>query len=137
MKILKICSNHNKLIKFYKNNGIEIDNNNGYVFKPKVSYIIEENENLVGAITFSDFENGILIEAIAVLENRRNNGIGKKLIKKVMDENDRIFLVSKVSNYFENLGFKVTNKYNDLLNRCKNCENFETTCFPKVMIYEK
>lgn len=134
---MKTYNNHNELIEFYNDNGIEIDNNTGYVFDPKISYIIEENKKLIGAITISDFKDGIFIEAIAISKDYRNKGIGKELLNKVIKENNKIFLVSKLLNYFEKFGFKETHEYNMLLSECEHCEQFKKTCFPKVMLFKK
>ena len=134
---MKIYNNHKELIKFYHDNGIEIDNNKGYVFTPTISYIVEKNNKLIGAITISDFKDGIFIEAIAILGDYRNKGIGKELLNKVIKENNKIFLVSKLLNYFEQFGFEETYEYNMLLSECEKCKDFKKTCFPKVMLFNK
>lgn len=74
---------NNKLIDFYIKNGLEFDENKGYFGDNIRSFVILENEQIVGAVSISIYKNKNFIEALAVAKEYRNNGYGKLLLKKL------------------------------------------------------
>ena len=61
-----IVYDSNDLIKFYKNNGLEFDENKGYFGKNVKSYVILEKGKIIGALSISKYKNKNFIEAIDV-----------------------------------------------------------------------
>ena len=123
----------NQLIDFYIENGLEFDNNNYFGTNVKSFVLLDEN-NVIGAVSFSKYKNVNYIEAIAVNKLYRNKGYGKSLLDKVIDEvNKPLYLISKNDQFFLKYGFKYDNLY--LINKeCKTCEKYNVSCFPKVMV---
>ena len=129
--------NNDKLIGFYVENGLEFDENKGYFGNNINSLAIVVNGKIVGAVSFSIYKNNSFIEALAVDKKYRNKGYGTLLIKRAIDElNGDIYTISKADKFYLENGFNYSNE--DLIgNECKICEEYNVTCFPKVMVYKK
>lgn len=133
--------NHNNLIYFYQENGLEFDEKFNYIASPLFSYVIKYKEKIIGAITCSKINNNFIIEAIAVNQNYRNNGLGKKLVIKAINkiklfDGNIIYLNSKEPLFFEKLGFEYEQEKIDFFESCLDCPKYNITCFPKVMKYQ-
>lgn len=59
---------NNSLIKFYKENGLEFDENKKYFGTDVKSFVILDNNVIIGAISISNYKNKSFIEAVAVNE---------------------------------------------------------------------
>lgn len=136
MKSEFVQYDNNKLIKFYVENGLEFDANKGYFGSDVKSLAIIADGDIVGAISFSIYKNRNFIEALAVNKKYRNRGYGKKFIKKAIEIiNDDIYIISKADKFYLKNGFIYSGE--DLLgDECKTCEEYNVTCFPKVMMYK-
>ena len=126
-----------KLIDFYAENGLEFNESKGYFGKNVQSFVILENEQIIGAVTISIYKNKNFIEAIAVNKKYRNKGYGKLLLERALKELEKpVYTISKVDKFYLNNGFIYDNS--DLIDKeCKNCIEYKITCFPKVMIYKE
>lgn len=129
--------NNDKLIGFYVENGLEFDENKGYFGNNINSLAIVVNGEIVGAVSFSIYKNNSFIEALAVDRKYRKKGYGKILLKKAIEQlNGDIYTISKADKFYLENGFNYSNE--DLIgNECKICEEYNVTCFPKVMVYKK
>ena len=125
------------LIDFYIKNGLEFDTKRNYFGTNIKSYVLKDNENIIAAISFSEYKKVNYIEAIAVDKKYRKNGYAKLLLDKVIDEVKKpLYIISKNDNYFLNYGFKYDNT--DLIDKeCKTCNKYNISCFPKVMVCNK
>lgn len=126
-----------KLIEFYVENGLEFDESKGYFGNDVKSFVIIVDKKIIGAVSFSIYKEKSFIEALAVDKKYRNEGYGKILIKKTIEMlNGDIYAISKAHEFYLKNGFKYSSA--DLLgNECKTCQEYNVTCFPKVMIYER
>jgi predicted acetyltransferase len=50
------------------------------------------NNNIAGMVIFYDYENGILLDDLYLIEKYRNQGIGTKIIKDIMRDHSKIYL---------------------------------------------
>jgi len=133
LKLVKY--DNNLLINFYNSNGLEFDENKNYFGKDIRSFAIKEKGKIIGAVSISKYKNKSYIEALVADYNYRNKGIGKLLLKKAIDELDKpIYIISKADKFFLKNGFEYDDS--DLIGEeCKNCEYYNLTCFPKVLVY--
>ena len=123
------------LIDFYIENGLEYDENKGYFGTGVESFALLENEKIIGAFSISIYKNKSFIEALAVDKEYRNNGYGRLLIGKAIEKLEKpIYTISKADEFYLKNGFVYDDL--DLIGReCKTCDNYNITCFPKVMVY--
>lgn len=124
------------LIDFYIENGLEYDENKGYFGTDVESFALLENEKIIGAFSISIYKNKSFIEALAVDKEYRNNGYGRLLIGKAIEKLEKpIYTISKVDEFYLKNGFIYDDL--DLIGKeCKTCDNYNITCFPKVMVYK-
>ena len=135
MKIIEYDSK--SLINFYNENDIEISEEHGYFgINLKSFAMIEKNEQIVGAITVSNYHSKKFIEAIAVRKDSRGKGYGNILLNKVIEELNRdVYVISKEHNFYIKNGFEFIEDLEYMISdNCQNCEEYNKTCFPKVMI---
>ncbi len=96
---------NNKLIDFYIKNGLEFDENKGYFGDNIRSFVILENEQIVGAVSISIYKNKNFIEALAVAKEYRKNGYGKLLLKKAIQELAKpVYTISKADEFYKENG---------------------------------
>ncbi len=134
---------HDKLIPFYASRGIEVSKQ--FENPPIFSYIIEDESALVAAITCSEILGTFIIEAIAVSEQYERQHIGTKLLgfavaKAKEMKADNIILNAKNPILFEKNGFLIIRKEDvpvDSYSYCFECPDYQVTCFPKIMKYNK
>lgn len=130
---------NNKLIDFYMECGIEFAEDKGYLSDKVNSYaLFDDDNNFIGAVSFSIYKGLKYIEAVAVKESFRNKGYGRYLLDFAINElGTPIYLVSKTHDFFLHYGFVLDNTTDLLDQNCKRCEFYNVTCFPKVMVYKK
>ena len=139
--LIKNYNTHSDLIGFYKENGLEFDGDFNYISSPQFSYVIQDKEEIIGAITCSKIDNNFIIEAVAVNEKYRKSGLGKKLVIKAINKTKQldgkiIYLNSKEPLFFEKLGFKYEQEKVNFFENCLNCPEYNITCFPRAMKYQ-
>lgn len=134
MKIIEFDSN--KLIKFYSENEIEIDEDNNYIGNDIKSLVLYDKNNILGAISYSKYKNNNFVEALAINKKYRNKGYGKMLLNEIKNKlNKPIYLISKNNNFFLKNGF-IYDTLDIISDNCKKCSKFNKICHPKVMIYK-
>lgn len=134
-----VYNEHEKLIPFYSKRGIE--ELTDYPNPPIFSYVVMDEENLVGAATCSKKDEFYILEAIAVAENYAGKGIGSELLSVVFNRLRElgakdVILNAKDVRFFKNNGFAVTDRSNvpeSAYSYCAGCEDFGVKCFPQVM----
>ena len=99
------------------------------------SFALLENENIIGAVSISIYKGKSFIEALAVDKKYRNRGYGKSLIEKAIGELEKpVYIISKVDEFYLKNGFVYSNE--ELIDKeCKACNEYNITCFPKVVVY--
>lgn len=124
------------LINFYIENGLEFDENKKYFGINIRSFAFVEKEKVIGAVSISIYKGKSFIEALAVDKNYRNKKLGELLVKKAIEELEKpIYTISKANEFYLKNGFVYSNE--DLIDKeCKNCREYNVTCFPKVVVYE-
>ncbi len=127
--------NSEKLIEFYKENGLEFDENKGYFGKNTKSFILKENNIIIGAVTVSNYKDKNFIEALAVDKLYRNKNYGRALLEKAINELEKpIYVISKIDKFYLKNKFKYDNT--DLIGKeCKECKMYNKNCFPRVLVY--
>lgn len=128
---------NDKLIQFYIRNGLEFDENRGYFGTDVKSFALLIDNKIIGAVSISIYKNKSFIEALAVDKNSRGQGYGNMLLSKAIENlSGDIYVISKVDEIYLNKGFEYSNE--DLLGKeCKSCEEYNVSCFPRVMIHKK
>ena len=142
MNITKFI-NHNELIPFYSERGIEISDS--FENDPDFSFIIEDNKKIIAAITCSKIDNTYIIEAIAVDEKYERQRLGTKLIQHSIEliksiGGEEIILNAKNPLFFEKNNFKTIDKTEVPVNAysyCFECPDYQKNCFPKIMKHVK
>lgn len=124
------------LINFYIENGLEFDESKKYFGINIRSFALIKNGEIIGAVSISIYKGKSFIEALAVDKNYRNKKLGKLLVKKAIEELEKpIYTISKANEFYLKNGFVYSNE--DLIDKeCKNCREYNVTCFPKVVVYE-
>ncbi len=133
---------HSSLIPFYTRRGIE--ELTDYPNKPIFSYVIKEDDKLIGAATCSKENNIFILEAIAISEEHTGKKIGSKLLKKVFERlkqmgAEYVIINAKNTAFFEKNGFQVVDRSYappSEYQYCDDCPDYEKTCFPKIMRYK-
>lgn len=137
MKIIEYDSE--KLIEFYKSNDIEISKEHGYYGTNLKSFVIIENEKIIGAVTISKYDSKDFIEVIAVNKDSRGKGYGNLLLDKGIEKlGDNIYVISKEHDFYLKRGFEFIEGLEYMISdNCQICKEYNKTCFPKVMILKK
>lgn len=133
---MKFIEYDNKsLIDFYIENGLEFDESKGYFGTNIKSFALIENGKIIGAVSVSIYKNKSFIESLAVDKEYRSKGHGKLLLDRAIKELKRpVYTISKTDKFYLKNGFVYDN--NDLIDEeCKNCDKYNVTCFPKVVVY--
>ena len=134
---MEITEYDNKLlISFYAENGLEFNEKKGYFAMDVKSFAFLKNDKVIGAFSISVYKDKNFIEAIAVDKEYRNKGYGKALIEKAIEKLEKpIYVISKANAFYEKYGFIYDDA--DLIdNECKKCNEYNITCFPKVLVYK-
>ena len=124
------------LINFYRLNGLEFDENKGYFGINVTSFALLENEKIIGAVSISFYKEKNFIEALAVDKKYRNSGYGKLLIEKAIEKLEKpVYTISKIDKFYLKNGFVYDDV--DLIDKaCKTCDEYNVTCFPRVVAYK-
>ena len=84
-------------------------------------------------MSISIYKEKSFIEALAVNKEYRNKGYGKLLIETAIEK--PVYTISKVDEFYIKNGFVYDNA--DLIDKeCKTCDEYNVTCFPRVVVYK-
>lgn len=134
-------TNHNELTDFYLKFDFEITSEWVKENNPIFSYAIYEEGRIIGGVTLSYRLGCYILDYIGVTLEYRKQGIARKLFGKAVEElirlgADKMYLVAKVPEFFIKQGAKFATDTKGLVDECKECELYNKSCNPKVMIYE-
>lgn len=117
--IPKLIQYKEEIIYMYSKglSGEEKENINEYIITSvnetlKDYYNIVFDDKIIGSILLKDIQEGKLIDEIYIEKEFRNNGIGTDIIKKLIENNESIYLWvykdnTKAVSLYKRLGFKV------------------------------
>lgn len=138
---IKEFSNHDELVDFYISRGIEFNEDKKYFHPPVFSYIAEIDNNFVGAITICKENNDFILDEVAVIKEKENQGICTALVNTAIDrikqeyEDSKFYLVAKNPDVFKSMGFNVIQRGEaPSFSECFSCPDFQKKCFPKIMV---
>lgn len=138
--ILKRTDEYERLVKFFVENGLEFDGDEEVdtdiieCFK-----MVDPKDNLVAGAVLAKREGEFIIDGIAVDPAFRKFGLGKVLLKKIESEveklgGDSIAIVARAPEFFRKNDFKkVDPDTAPNFFECKQCPQYNKTCFPEVM----
>ncbi len=96
-------------------------------------WVYEENCRILGVVSLHVYwEDLAEIKSLAVLHPYQHKGIGRKLVEKCIEDAksigvNRVFALTYVPEFFEKLGFKITDKSDfpqKVWNECIHCVKF-------------
>ena len=156
--IMRTTDDYDRLEKFFVENDLEFNDDEGYETKVikcwKISeaseedlrHIKEDNADgqdfLIAACVLATRDNCFVIDGIAVDKPLRKFGLGKMLVKKAVEEVDRlggdtIYLVARAPEFFRKLGFETMDpEVAPKFFGCRACPQYGKMCFPEVMKME-
>jgi len=108
---IKEISNHDELVDFYISRGIEFNEDKQYFHPPVFSYIAEIDNAFVGAITVCKENNDFILDEVAVIKEKENQGICIALVNTAINRieqeygDSKFYLVAKNPEVFKNMGF--------------------------------
>lgn len=131
---------YDRLIRFFIENGLEFDEDeekDGEILK--AWKMTQTGDYLVAAAMLVMRQGHYVLEGIAVVEPMRKAGLGKILMKKVMEEvrsrgGKELILMARKPKFYEKLGFSVV-KPQDAppIFDCLGCPQYGVDCFPEIM----
>lgn len=142
-EIIVYTKNYKSLVDLFVRAGLEIDPND------------PEPEGLVTCMKLVDAETGnkygagglcyngeYILRCIAVEEEYRGKGYGKRLVEAVMEEAKkrgaaRIWLTAKVPEFYKKFGFRVVPRESaPFITKCGECPQYHNGCDSEVMVYD-
>lgn len=141
--IMKETDEYDRLIEFMSRFGLEFEGEDKVGNQVlKCWKVIQEPDHLTGGIILSMRHGEYILNGIAVDTPMRKSGIGRIMVDKLVTdvrkrEGKRIYLVAKVPEFFEKVGFVPVEGHEvDHLFTCGTCKQRGDTCFPKIMMME-
>ena len=136
---LGIIADHNSLIEFYRENGLEVSDDlikdDGAVFSIRVA----ENGKTLAAATLSYRLSVYILDYVAVDPDFRNNGLGEKAVTAVKLKAkelgaDRLYITAKNPGFFKKIGFVNGSPDGvDMNADCIGCPEFNNGCKKQPM----
>lgn len=141
MKTIKGTGDFAKLSAFYKDNGLEIEVSETAPEGTLKSWQWEDEKTseLLAAATLQKRDGCYVLADLAVKEELRGSGMGKKLLQIAEDEAKSLgagemWLVGKVPAFYSKFGWKEMERETAPdISRCQTCEDFGVSCFPSIM----
>lgn len=138
---IKEINNHDELVDFYISRGIEFNEDKQYFHPPVFSYIAEIDNAFVGAITVCKENNDFILDEVAVIKEKENQGICTALVNTAINRieqeygDSKFYLVAKNPEVFKNMGFNVIQRDEaPSFSECFSCPDFQKKCFPEIMV---
>jgi len=100
------------------------------------------DSGLVGCVALKQEESKFSVEWLAVSEELRGKGIGGLLVGKIEAEAKargaaRIWALARAPRFFEKIGFRKSTMDElggPTMSNCLLCSQFQTSCFPAVVV---
>lgn len=126
---------------FYRDNGLEIEISDRAPEGTIKSWKCEDEESgtLLAAATLQLRDECYVLSDLAVKEELRGTGLGKRLLELAEGEAralgaEEIWLVGKVPAFYRRFAWKeVPRETAPDISRCQTCDSFGKTCFPSIM----
>lgn len=96
-------------------------------------FLTYENSDFVGVIGLEKFDDAGLLRSMAIAENFRNKGYGKKVCQKLTDYSENIgikelyLLTCTAEDFFAKIGFEVISR-EDIPDSIKTTKEFSSLC---------
>jgi ribosomal protein S18 acetylase RimI-like enzyme len=146
--VLSETKNHDKLVKFFIKNELEISEKDLESAKNEpvstdrlkcwqITY--GENKQLIAGLVLAKREGEFIIDGVAVDKKYRKMKLGSALLNKAMKEvkvrgGKQIFLVARAPEFFKTMGFvTVPRESAPTFFECFTCPQYGTGCLPEVM----
>ncbi|MDD6919646.1 MAG: GNAT family N-acetyltransferase [Eubacteriales bacterium] len=149
--IISVTENMDVLNNFFEINGLEISEDEPVVTNVIKAWRVDNRDivensgdvsdsSLVAGICLAFREGAYIIDGIAVDESLRGKKVGEYLLNLAIDEvkkrgGNEIFLVARSPGFFFKQGFEeIGQEGAPLFYECAGCEQYNVTCFPKIMV---
>ncbi len=132
--MFKVVDEHNSLISFYRQNGLEVSDDisaqDGAVFS--IAAICENK--ILAAATLSRRFNIYILDYIAVDKSQRRKGLGLKALTLISEKAkqigaDRLYITARNPDFFRSAGFNEGQPDGvDMNADCEGCPQFLNGC---------
>ncbi len=128
------------LRKLYFDCGLEGAMAKDFTGKKVIHWKCTFDGQIIGGATLRIEKTDCVLEFLAVKENYRNLNIGRTLLETIQTYvNDiqvpTIILCAKEPLFYIKYGWSITKDGQvSLMDHCLECENYEKSCFPKMMV---
>ena len=139
MDHIKETNEYYPLSVLFRDSGLEVKPSETAPETTKKLWRWDDEQGLAGAGQFGIRKGHCCLECLAVREDVRKTGIGRKLLALAEQEarglgGTEIWLVGKVPAYYEQFGWvRVPREDAPAISKCLTCEQFEVDCFPSIM----
>ena len=127
-----VIQDHKILTDFYKKCKMEITEDWVLTMNPVKSIALIKEDKILGCATISKRFNKTILDYIGVDEALRGSGLGKKILQEILKDENEVYLTAKNYGFFKSQGF-IGTEDNDLIKECLTCEQYNKSCFPRVM----
>ncbi|MBP3816300.1 MAG: GNAT family N-acetyltransferase [Firmicutes bacterium] len=135
-----VTEEYERLVKFFVENQLEFDGDEEVDTDIIRCYKIEDNEgSLIGAAVLAKREEKYIVDGIAVHNDYRKEGLGKKLLDRLIKDTkdlggNEIYLVARAPGFFRTQGFSNVNPDSaPNFFECKYCPQYKVSCHPEIM----
>lgn len=131
---LGIIADHNSLIEFYRENGLEVSDDLGHDDGAVFSVKCDQNGKTVVAATLSQRFGVYILDYVAVDQKFRKKGLGEKVVTAVKHKAkelgaDKLFITAKSPEFFKKLGFSEGSPQGvDMNADCIGCPELNKGC---------
>lgn len=141
MYSVKETDDYYGLFKMFMEHGLEVSPEDP-PHEETIKYweALDDDGNRVGGAQLEKRVGEFVVGGISVLPEFRNQYIGKMLMETIIDEvrsrgGNRLMLVAKVPEFYYTLGFvSLPREDAPHISKCITCPQFNSTCFPEVML---
>ena len=132
--------NHNSLIEFYRENGLEVSNDIETEDGAVVSLALTEKGKVISAATLSYRFGVFILDYIAVDINLRQDGLGSKILKSILQEarqkgTEKVYITAKNTEFFKSQGFRKGSPEGvDMNIDCLGCPLYNNGCAKLPMV---
>ncbi|MBR5533455.1 MAG: GNAT family N-acetyltransferase [Ruminiclostridium sp.] len=139
MHSIKETTDYYPLSLLFRDSGLEVKPSDKAPETTKKLWRCDDAQGLAGACQFGIRAGHCCLECLAVREDVRKTGLGKKLLELAEQEakalgSREIWLVGKVPEYYEQFGWvRVNRQEAPPISKCLTCGQFQVDCFPSIM----
>ncbi len=137
---LKATDEYERLVKFFVENKLEFDGDEEVDTDiVKCWKMVHTDDVLVGGCVLALRQGKYIVDGIAVEKIFRKFGLGKIMVKKMVNEvkklgGNELYLVARAPEFFRTLGFETVDPENaPLFFECAQCPQYQKECHPEIM----